>query len=132
MLYESYKRKIKELRQLNPNMKVVDVTPTSNSPLSPSPELMSDFRNSKITWEEFSTKFKDEMNNSVIEAMLLDIAKQAVNEDVYLICYEANSSKCHRSILLNLIKDIAAKNNVNVKVKNSRKVKTEKTTEAIG
>lgn len=120
MLCESYKRNIQKIREVNPNMKVIDVTPTSNSPLSPSRKLASDFRGNKITWEEYTERFRKEMNNPVIESMLLDIAKQAVTEDVYLICYEARGH-CHRFILLELIKELAAKNNIPVKIATTMK-----------
>jgi uncharacterized protein YeaO (DUF488 family) len=121
MLRESYKRKIKEIREVNPKMKVIDVTPTSNSPLSPSPELMSDFRSNRITWDEFKERFIKEMNTPTIEATLLDIARQAVNEDIYLICYEARGH-CHRTILLDLIEELAVKNKIPVKIEKTKHV----------
>lgn len=115
MLRETYKRNIPKVRDVFPSAKFVDVTPTSNSPLSPSPELMSDYRNNKITWDEFTERFKKEMNTPTIEALLLDIAKQAINEEVYLLCYD-KTQNCHRIILLDLIKELAAKNNIPVKI----------------
>ena len=115
MLHESYKRNIRKLREINPNIKVIDVTPTSNSPLSPSPELMFDYRNSSITWEDYIERFKKEMNTPTIEAMLLDIAQQAVKEEVYLICYEARGN-CHRFILMDLIEELATKYDIPVKI----------------
>lgn len=117
MLRETYKRKVKDIREVNPNLKVKDVTTTSNSPLSPSLELASDFRNRIITWDEFVVRYKKEMNTPVIEAMLLDIARQAANEDIYLLCNDkAQNQECHRFILMDLIKDIAAKNNIPLEI----------------
>ena len=115
MLHESYKRNIKKLREVNPNIKTIDVTPTSNSPLSPSPELGSDYRFKKITWDEFVVIFKEEMNTPTVKALLLGIAKQAVNEEVYLVCYD-NTQNCHRFILMDIIEELANKNNIPVKI----------------
>ncbi len=115
MLLETYKRKIKDIRQVNPNMKVIDVAPPSNSPLSPSIELASDYRLKKITWDEFKERFKREMDTPTIETILLDIAKQAANEDVYLVCYD-NKQNCHRFILMDMIEELATKNNIPVKI----------------
>lgn len=121
MLHESYKRNIRELRKINPNIKVIDVTPTSNSPLSPSPELMSAHRNGNITWEVFTEKFRNEMNTPTIEGMLLDIANQAAKAEVYLICYEARGN-CHRFILLDLVEEIAVKNKIPLEIERKQKI----------
>lgn len=118
MLKETYKKNIPKIRAEYPSAKFIDVTPTSNSPLSPSPELMSDYRNDKITWDEYTERFKEEMNTPTIEALLLDIAKQAINEDVYLLCYDKaqKAHDCHRFILMDIIEELAKANNIPVKI----------------
>ncbi|WP_440944826.1 hypothetical protein ACSAZL_11700 [Methanosarcina sp. T3] len=58
MLKETYKRNIPKVRDKFPSAKFIDVAPPSNSPLSPSPELMSDYRNDKITWDEYTKDSK--------------------------------------------------------------------------
>jgi len=117
MLHETYKRNIPKVRDVFPSAKFIDVSPTSNSPLSPSPKLGSDFRNRIITWDEFKERFKKEMSNPVIEAMLLDIAKQAVNEEVFLLCYDkAQGQDCHRFTLMDIIEELAKANNIPLEI----------------
>ena len=50
MLGETYKRNIKIVREQDPNAVFVDVTRTSNSPLSPSWNLLNDYKHTVITW----------------------------------------------------------------------------------
>lgn len=115
MLKETYKRNIPKIRDSFPSAKFIDVAPPSNSLLSPSPELMSDYRNDKITWDEFKERFKKEMDTPTVEAMLLDIARKAANEDMYLVCYD-KAHDCHRFILMDIIEELANKNNILVKI----------------
>ncbi|WP_440944825.1 DUF488 family protein, N3 subclade [Methanosarcina sp. T3] len=62
-------------------------------------------------------RFKEEMNTPTIEAFLLDIAKQAVNEEVYLLCNDkAQEQHCHRFILMDIIEELAKVNNIPLKI----------------
>lgn len=122
MLRESYKRNIKKLREANPNVKVIDVAVSSNSPLSPSIELASDYRFKKITRDEFVGRFKEEMSSSAAKAEMLKIAKQAVNEEVYLVCND-NKQDCHRFILMDMIEELANKNDIPVKIVKTNNLK---------
>lgn len=117
MLKETYKKNIPKIRAEYPSAKFIDVTPTSNSPLSPSPELGSDYRFKKITWDEFVVRFKEEMSSPAAKAEMLKIAKQAVNEEVYLLCYDkAQGQDCHRFILMDIIEELAKANNIPLEI----------------
>lgn len=128
MLKESYKRNIPSIK--GPNVLIVDVTRTGNSILSPSIELLNARRFGNIEWDEFERRFREEINSPTVEAKLLKIAQDAVKmvpvkgsmveQDVYLICYEA-SGNCHRYILMDMIRDIAAKNKIPIKIESHTK-----------
>ena len=73
--------------------------------LSPSKELLEDWKSGKIAWSEYETRYKAEILSSqeAREAIKL-IKKLSEYKDVYLYCYEKNPP-CHRFILLELIRD---------------------------
>lgn len=115
MLRETYKRKIKDIRQVNPNMKVKDVAPSSNSPLSPSIELLREYKSNSISWDTYVSRFKEEMNSPVAKAEMLKVAKLAIDQDIYLVCND-NKQDCHRFILIDMIEELAKANNIPVKI----------------
>ena len=76
------------------------------SVLSPSKELFYDYKEGRINWEEFETRFKKEiLNNPKAIGELKRLKELSQEKDVYLICYE-KKYPCHRFILLNLIKEL--------------------------
>jgi uncharacterized protein YeaO (DUF488 family) len=127
MLGETYKRNIAIIREQDPNAVFIDVTRTSNSPLSPSWSLLNDYKHKKITWNEYVSRFKKEMGNREILDELRDIAIQSTKKgasgkeiNVYLVCYE-NSKECHRFILLDMIADLAKKEKIPVEFIKTKK-----------
>jgi len=73
--------------------------------LSHSKELLKDWKEGKITWNEYKTRYKAEIlsNEKAIEKIKL-LKELSEYKDVYLYCYEKNPP-CHRFILLELIRD---------------------------
>lgn len=75
--------------------------------LAPSYELLRDWRDHRITWEEYAARFREEILSSPEAlAALRHIIDLARTKDVYLICWE-KSPPCHRYILLDLAEEIA-------------------------
>jgi uncharacterized protein YeaO (DUF488 family) len=124
MLGETYKRNIRNIREKDPGAVFIDVTRTSNSPLSPSWSLLNDYKQKKITWNEYVSRFKADMNNLDVTDELRDIAKQSLTKNVYLVCFE-NSNECHRFILISMILELAKKEKIPVKLIESEKTKPE-------
>jgi uncharacterized protein YeaO (DUF488 family) len=116
MLGETYKKNIKNIKEQYPNAVFVDVTSTSNSPLSPSMRLSSALRLGKITWDQFKLDFTEEIEMEVKKRKMLEIAKDAVDKDVFLLCCEASPKQCHRSILIEVIEQLAEKSGIAVKI----------------
>jgi len=76
------------------------------SVLSASKELLYDYKEGRINWQEFENRFRKEITNNtkaIAELKRLKILSQ--EKDVYLICYEKNYP-CHRFILIDLIKEL--------------------------
>jgi hypothetical protein len=106
MLSETFKKNMATVRSKDPNVKFIDVTRTSNSPLSPSWDMYNDYKYGRITWDEYVTIFKEEMKEREIESTLRDIAIMSLKKNVYLVCYET-TKHCHRFILLDMIAELA-------------------------
>ncbi len=76
------------------------------SVLAPSLELFHDYKEGRITWEAFETRFRNEIasNPKAVEE-LKRLKELSQKQDVYLICYE-KSYPCHRFILIDLMKEL--------------------------
>jgi uncharacterized protein YeaO (DUF488 family) len=76
------------------------------SVLSPSKELFYDYKEGRISWQEFEDRFRKEMtSNPTAIAELKRLKELSREQDVYLICYE-KTYPCHRFILIDLIKEL--------------------------
>lgn len=115
MLSETYKRNVAEVRKDDPNAFFIDVTRTSNSPLSPSWGMLNDYKKGNITWNTYVTRFREEMQSRGITNQLREIALLSQKKNVYLVCYEA-SGECHRFILLDMIEELAKKEGIDIEV----------------
>ena len=76
------------------------------SVLGPSKALLEDYKEGKIDWAGYESRFREEMlGNPKAMAKLREIKKLAERKDVRLICYEKNPP-CHRFTLIDLIRSL--------------------------
>jgi uncharacterized protein YeaO (DUF488 family) len=61
-----------------------------------------DYKNGKISWDEYVRRFHQEMDNDACRDAMRKIKLMAENRDVYLICYEKGGN-CHRFLLMDMI-----------------------------
>ena len=74
--------------------------------LSPSPTLYREKRDGKIEIAEFERRYAIEMSTVDLQAVLKDIeylASLANTDQVVLLGYGADDSKCHRSVLARIL-----------------------------
>jgi len=74
------------------------------SSLSPSLKLLKEYKHGFLSWTEYVERFLEEIRNN--ETALKTIAKyreEAQSQAVFLVCYEKNASRCHRSIIKQII-----------------------------
>ena len=72
--------------------------------LSPSPKLLFDYKEKKITWETFKDRFVIELASNIESVDLINILHDEMKSDVItLLCYEKNGVACHRHIVAELI-----------------------------
>ena len=69
--------------------------------LSPSAGLLNQYKSKRITYEDFSKRFINELANNPKASVMFDSLSNLLNQgiDVVLVCYEKNSTFCHRKIL---------------------------------
>lgn len=103
MLKESYLANMKNLPK--DSIKIV-VTRSAGHMLSPSRALLWDYKKGKIDWAEYVKTFYREMDNPACVAIMREIKKLSVTNDVYLLCYEAPGKNCHRYLLIDMIDKI--------------------------
>jgi len=74
--------------------------------LAPSEDLLRDYKNGYITWEEYENRFREQiLNNPDAMALLITISEMSKIQNVRLICYEKNPP-CHRFLLIKIIEEI--------------------------
>ncbi len=95
--------------------------------LSPSPKLLFDYKEKKITWKTFKDRFVMELASNVESVELINILHDEMKSDVItLLCYEKNGVACHRHIVAELIENPKKLPNVEMKAEPIIKTKTAK------
>ena len=68
--------------------------------LSPSKALHKQYKNGKISWDLFSQRFRDEIrNNERSMELCRQLAKESLNKNITLLCFEDDEHLCHRSLV---------------------------------
>jgi len=70
--------------------------------LAPSRELLKDWNNGKITWQEYELRYAEEMQSQ--QGCIARLREISTNKTITLLCFEKeDNSHCHRHILRRLI-----------------------------
>lgn len=98
MLKETYLANLKNIPS-----RAIKVRVARPAILSPSKELLKDWEDEKINWNEYEIRYKTEiLTNPKALEKIKRIKEISEIRDVYLYCYE-KTPPCHRFILLDLI-----------------------------
>lgn len=116
MLRQTYKAIVSQTKACYPNAIFLDVTRSKKSILSPSWNLLNDYKAGLIDWVGYTERFNREMERPKALREMLRVAKEAQQKDIFLVCFEGplNEYKCHRFILLDLIAKIAIEHGINI------------------
>ena len=72
--------------------------------LSPSIELIHNYKNKKITWRKFLSLYTSEIStNSQSLELVKQLRKQSKIDNITLLCFEPNREPCHRHVLREII-----------------------------
>jgi uncharacterized protein YeaO (DUF488 family) len=102
-LNETYLGNVENVRRANPRAVIIDVTRRAGSVLSPSWDMLNEYKAGKMTWDVYISRFFREMDNPVCKTEMLRIGELARTKDVYLVCFE-RVGNCHRFLLVDMIK----------------------------
>jgi hypothetical protein len=102
-LKETYLGNVENVRRANLDAIIVDVTRRAGSVLSPSWDMLNEYKAGKMTWDGYISRFLREMDNPKCKVEMLRIGELAKTKDVYLVCFE-RVGNCHRFLLVDMIK----------------------------
>ncbi len=66
---------------------------------APPAQLVGKWYNKKICWEIFQKGYEDHLRKSEITQCVKKLARDALKQDITILCVEENAHSCHRSIL---------------------------------
>ena len=102
-LKETYFGNLGNIKKMDPGAVIIDITRRAGSVLSPSWDMLNEYKAGKMTWDGYISRFLREMDNPVSKAEMLRIGELAGTKDVYLVCFE-RVGNCHRFLLVDMIK----------------------------
>lgn len=123
-LKETYLAMKRRLGAEHPGAEFIVATRTAHSVLAPSKELLSDFKERydalsaeglgdveahNRAWDEvdYEGRFRQEMLGTPDAMAELERIKELSKvKDVYLVCYEKPPKKCHRFVLMDIIREM--------------------------
>ncbi len=65
--------------------------------------LIQDWKSGRISWEELRDRYFDEMKSPEKRAMIRQLAQRAEKGTITLLCTDKDETRCHRSLLKELI-----------------------------
>jgi len=102
-LKETYLGNVENVRRADPDAVLIDVTRRAGSVLSPSWDMLNEYKAGKMTWDGYISRFLREMDNPKCKVEMLRIGELGKTKDVYLVCFE-RVGNCHRFLLVDMIK----------------------------
>ena len=102
-LKETYFGNLGNVKKMDPGAVIIDITRRAGSVLSPSWDMLNEYKAGKMTWDGYISRFLQEMDNPECKTEMLRIGELARTKDVYLVCFE-RVGNCHRFLLLDMIK----------------------------
>ena len=104
-LKETYFGNVENVKKMDPGAVIIDITRRAGSVLSPSWDMLNEYKAGKMTWDGYISRFLREMDNPVSKAEMLRIGELAGTKEVYLVCFE-RVGNCHRFLLVDMIKGL--------------------------
>jgi uncharacterized protein YeaO (DUF488 family) len=102
-LKETYFTNLGNVKKMDPEAVIIDVTRRAGSVLSPSWDMLNEYKAGKMTWDGYISRFLREMDNPECKTEMLRIGELSRTKDVYLVCFEGVGN-CHRFLLVDMIK----------------------------
>lgn len=69
-------------------------------------ELIREWKTGNISWEEFRKRYFKEMSAPEKQKLIRQLAERSRKETLTLLCTDKDESRCHRSLLKELIEEV--------------------------
>lgn len=86
----------------------------SDITLAPEEWILKDYKNKKMSWEEYVENFGELMEKRNIQEHILENYKELANKRICLLCSEEKSDFCHRSLVAEYFKSVFGSQIVNL------------------
>lgn len=74
--------------------------------LSPSADLLMNYKEGRIAWDDFITVLKKELYHNTDSWETINVLNNdSKNVNITLLCYERSHTRCHRHIVRDIIED---------------------------
>lgn len=74
---------------------------------APSAELLEDWKDKVISWEEYEKRYLEEMSGRSQQEKIKELAERSKHETITLLCFEPEDDPhCHRHLLKKLIEKV--------------------------
>ena len=77
--------------------------------LAPPDKLVGAYYRGEVSWEEYAKQYEDHLHIPDNRLFLSNIARQALIQDITLLCVEDTPDKCHRRLLAEEFKRLEEK-----------------------
>ena len=71
--------------------------------MAPSAALLSRYKRGEVFWGEFVKEYRAEMDTDAARRAMLEMRSRAASQNVTLLCYEPEGTRCHRHVLRDMI-----------------------------
>jgi hypothetical protein len=92
---------------------VINITVKSNPGhiLAPTWDIVMGFKDRKITWAGYVTAYNKLIakRRETRERELVDIARLAIDGEVYLVCFCTDENICHRTLARDIVRDVVVR-----------------------
>ena len=78
----------------------------SDTTFAPEEWILKDYKNKKMSWEEYVENFGELMEKRNIQEHILENYKELANKRICLLCSEEKSDFCHRSLVAEYFKSV--------------------------
>ncbi len=102
-LKETYFGNLGNVKKMDPGAVIIDITRRAGSVLSPSWDMLNEYKAGKMTWDGYISRFLREMDNPECKTEMRRIGELAKEKDVFLVCFE-RVGNCHRFLIVDMIK----------------------------
>lgn len=104
---DCYLAVLKKFQKTFPTSHFEVITRTAGSPLSPSWQLLHYAKAHELSFPQYALLLLKELkNNPAARKRIFELRQILKERVVFLVCYEKNPAKCHRTIIKHILEEL--------------------------